>query len=297
MNEESKIWIEVSLNGPHSKAAQPLAPHSVSEIVEEGLACAEAGASIVHFHGFDDATAMQCYDADTYGRIIEGLRAHSEVIAYGTVPMIGGFGAPLLTAEERYRPTAELAASGLLEWFVFDAGSVNFASYQAVAESGPTGMYLNPVDYLREGLRLAKAHGLYPTCGVWEPGFMRTAAALAEAEDLSRPIIFKFDFSEHLTLGLPPKDYALDTYHRLLQETAPRSPWMLAAVGADIMHLIPQAMNLGGHIRVGLEDAKLGSEKTNLQLVETALSHVADSGRQAASPAEVRSALEAASPR
>ena len=67
MSTQAKIWIEVSLNGPHNEAAQPLAPHSVSRIVEEGLACAEAGAAIVHFHAFDHVTGTQCYDADTYG--------------------------------------------------------------------------------------------------------------------------------------------------------------------------------------------------------------------------------------
>ena len=145
------------------------------------------------------------------------------------------------------------------------------------------GIILNPVDYLREGLRIAKTHGLYPTCGVWEPGFMRTAAALSKAEALAKPIVFKFNFSESMASGFPPTRYALDAYVRLLGDVTPTSPWMLAAVGADILHLFPTAMDLGGHIRIGLEDATLGSDKTNLQLVELALGQITESGRQAAS--------------
>ena len=69
-----KTWVEVALNGPWSRKTQPRIPITVDEIVEEGIACVKAGASIVHVHAYDDATGRQKDDPDLYARIIGGIR-------------------------------------------------------------------------------------------------------------------------------------------------------------------------------------------------------------------------------
>ncbi|MCE8547897.1 3-keto-5-aminohexanoate cleavage protein [Ruegeria pomeroyi] len=296
MGQSRKVWLEVSLNGAHSKAVQPNGPHDVSKIVEEGLACAEAGASILHFHAFEGDTDTQVYDAETYGRILEGFRKHSDAIGYGTVPMIGGFaGAPLMSPGERYRATEELLASGLMEWFVVDAGLVNFASYAGIAAGQTTaGMYLNPVDYISHAMDLAAQYNCHPTCGVWEPGFLRTAAAMAKAKGLRPSVLYKFDFTETMPFGLPPEPYALNCYARLAAQFAPGAPWMVAGVGADVFPLIPEALALGGHVRVGLEDALPNSPATNLELVRRAAKLVEDAGLELQTPAGIRAELAGA---
>jgi DNA-binding transcriptional LysR family regulator len=48
-----KIWIEAALNGAWSRAFQPGIPDTVQTIIEEGVACARAGAAIVHAHAYD----------------------------------------------------------------------------------------------------------------------------------------------------------------------------------------------------------------------------------------------------
>ena len=40
------IWLEVALNGPWTTDKQPRIPVTVADIVEEGVACAKAGASV-----------------------------------------------------------------------------------------------------------------------------------------------------------------------------------------------------------------------------------------------------------
>ena len=68
---------------------------------------------------------------------------------------------------------------------------------------------------------------------------------------------------------------------------------MIAGVNADIRPLIGETVARGGHIRVGLEDAPLGTASTNLELVEEAVRMVRDAGAEPASPAEMRQALAA----
>jgi len=288
-------WLEVSLNGAYPKALQPNGPHEASQIIEEGIACSEAGAAIVHFHAFEDDTDQQVYDADTYHRIIAGIRKYSDALVYGTVPMIGGFaGAKLLTPEERYRPTESLLKAGILDCFVIDAGLVNFASYDGISSSDPAKMYLNPVNYLRYAMELAKEYDVNPTCGIWEAGFLRTASALAEACNVRRPIMYKLVLTDSMTFGLPAEIYALNTYKRLQQQFAPNASLMLSAVGTDTFHLIPDALTMGIHVRVGMEDAKPACEFTNLELVTRAVTAIRQANGDLESPSAIRIALRPA---
>ena len=50
------------------------------------------------------------------------------------------------------------------------------------------------------------------------------------------------------------------------------APWMAAGLGVDIEPLLRDALELGGHVRVGLEDAPFGEARSNRALVETAAS-------------------------
>jgi uncharacterized protein (DUF849 family) len=64
-------------------------------------------------------------------------------------------------------------------------------------------------------------------------------------------------------------------------------------VNADLRPLFAETIARGGHIRVGLEDAPLGTRATNLELVEEAVGIVRNHGAEPASPAEMRQALAA----
>ena len=64
-----------------------------------------------------------------------------------------------------------------------------------------------------------------------------------------------------------------------------------SSVSVDIRELIPAAVARGGHVRVGLEDAPLGTETTNLEWVEQAAAAIERAGGQVATAAEVRACL------
>jgi len=74
---------------------------------------------------------------------------------------------------------------------------------------------------------------------------------------------------------------------------APGSPWMVAGLAVDVLAMIPRAVAEGGHVRVGLEDAPLGSERTNLEWVEQAVARIGNAGGELARAEEIRAALQA----
>ncbi|MGH8629723.1 MAG: 3-keto-5-aminohexanoate cleavage protein, partial [Burkholderiales bacterium] len=110
-----KTWLEVALNGPWTRSRQPGIPVSVKDIVEQGIACARAGASIVHLHAYDEASGRQVDDADTYARLIEGIRSKVDAIVYPTSSAAGlNAQAGGQTAQQRFAHIEELAKRRLL---------------------------------------------------------------------------------------------------------------------------------------------------------------------------------------
>jgi uncharacterized protein (DUF849 family) len=85
-------------------------------------------------------------------------------------------------------------------------------------------------------------------------------------------------FSDAFAWGFPPRLYAVEAYLKLLAEVAPDAPWMIAGLGVELSRIVDETLALGGHLRVGLEDAPLGTERSNQELVEEILGRVRAGG-------------------
>jgi len=68
---------------------------------------------------------------------------------------------------------------------------------------------------------------------------------------------------------------------------------MVGGLSVDVLPMIPRTVIKGSHVRVGLEDAPFGSERTNVQWVEAAVKVIDNSGGDLATAADVRSVLQA----
>lgn len=274
-----KTWLEVALNGAWGTQLQPGIPVRIEDIIAEGLACAAEGAAIVHVHAYDEQSGQQSDNPELYARIIEGIRSRADCIVYPTIPASGA----AMSGSQRFAAIEALACRGLLEWAVVDPGSVNIDSF----------VYVNPDDHIRHGLALAARHGFHPGYAIYEPGFMRLGAARArETEGLPQPV-YRLMFSDALAFGFPPAPYALDAYLSLLDSEAPGAPWMIAGLAVDVLPLVARAVERHGHVRVGLEDAPLGSARSNVQWVQAGRRAIEAVGGRLASSGEVRRALNA----
>ena len=259
-----KTWLEAALSGPWTRKNQPRIPVTVAEIVADGIACAEAGAAIIHVHPYDEATGRQKDDAYIYARIIEGIRAKVDVIVY---------------------------RRGLIEWSLVDPGSVNLSGYDEIAQDKVGSVYLNVESDARAGFALAQQFGLRPSCAVFEPGFIRLGAALAGRFPGLKTPLYRFMFSEGYTFGFPPKLYGLEAYLATLMDSAPDAPWMVGGLRCDITPLIEATVGRGGHVRVGLEDMAYGCDRSNAELVAAAAKAIIAAGGALASAQDIRAAL------
>ncbi|MEY4466214.1 MAG: hypothetical protein RIR21_7, partial [Pseudomonadota bacterium] len=271
MVSNQPVWLEVALNGPWSRQRQPGIPVTADEIVNEALACAAEGASIIHLHAYDPITGRQRDDYDIYAPIIERIRSQSDVICYGTLPFLGDQDAlSPLTAAQRFSAVEKLVRAGLVEWSVVDPGSTHIANYDELPHGKEGFLYSNPESHVRYGLELAQTFGITPSYAIYEPGFMRLGAALHRAYAGAPIPIFRLMFTSQFTFGFPPKPWAMQAYLELLALECPTAPWMVAGLGVEIDTLIEPAVERGGHVRVGLEDAPFGHRISNVDQVRAA---------------------------
>lgn len=284
-----KTWIEAALNGGGPRAIQPLLPESDQQLIEQAIACARAGAAVIHLHLREGASDRQIDDPDAYQRVFEAIREKVDVIIYPTIPLAG-------PPEQRQRTSRELARRGLLEWVVVDPASVLFLSRKG-AETGEDGwVYENTAAHARAGLALADEHGLSATFSIYEPGFLRVAQQLSHTYPRMRRGVFRFMFSDELLFGPVPSPQAVNQYVESLRHEVSDARWMVGGLLFDSRPVMDHVVQLGGHLRVGLEDAPPHSELTNVQWVELAAQTIVRHGDVCSAP-EVRRLLALAEAR
>jgi uncharacterized protein (DUF849 family) len=289
-----KTWIEVALNGASTRRLQPRIPVLAKEIISEGVACIKAGAAVVHAHTLEPDSSKQNGNVDNCAAFMNGIRERVDAIVY---PSVIGPPNPANPAW-LWEPTVELARRGILEWGFLDPGSVNFCFIDTdggalTALMGGDGVYINTNPALEMAAGLAAEHKYHPAYACYEPGFVRQGTLLHRHHPTMPVPIYRFMLSTGMTFSFPPEPWAVEAYVKLLEQTAPGSPWMIAGLAVDVLPLIPTAVALGGGVRVGLEDAPYGTDRSNVELVEAAVTAIQKAGSEPATTPQVRAELAA----
>lgn len=267
----------------------PAVPVTPEEIARAAIDAAKAGASIAHIHVRDPATGGISHDSDHFREVVERVRsADTDIVLNLTAggggdlfPEIdngvlhAGAGSDLQTPAERHAPVGEL----LPEICTLDCGSLNFGDM----------VYLNSADWLREHAALVRAAGVKPELECFDTGHIRFARQLIDEGLIDGDPLFQ------LCLGIPwgaeAQTQTMLTMRDLLPENA---RWAAFGIGRMQMPMVAQAMLLGGHVRVGLEDnlyLSKGVKADNAGLVDKAVGIVESLGGRVMSPGETRQHL------
>ena len=292
---DKPVIIEVALNGETPKTRNAHVPRSVSEIVEDGLRCLDAGAAIVHNHN-DEAVlgTTVSHDAQPYIDAWRDILAERpEAILYPTM----GSGGSHTTIEQRYSHIPALAEAGVLGQGLIDPGSVNLGGRDADGLPTPSdGVYLNSYIDARYMFDTCNRLGCGASISIFEPGFLRVALAYARAGKMPAGVMVKLYFGgggrrQGLSFGLPPTLPSLEAYLSMLTGTG--LAWSVAVLGGDVVEsgMARWALERGGHVRVGLEDYAGPQRPTNVELVRQAVTLCGAVGRPVAGCTEARSLL------
>lgn len=290
---QSPLIIEVALNGQTPKAQNPNVPYEDDEIVEQALACMEAGAALVHNHTTEPVFGGSGkFDSEAYARPWRRvLQKRPDAILVPTMPV----GQEGVSVEVRYSHIVAMAKEGLIAQGLCDPGSFNMSVVGADGLFAPSDLiYRNDMrdsHYYVEACRRLKL-GL--SVSVFEPGFLKFMMAYVRAGKLPPGSLFKFYFStKDAPFGFEPTAKALDAYLEMMDGC--NVPWLVSSFGQDCVDcgIARESIKRGGHVQVGLEP-RMGADDTaptNVELVEAVVALAKKHGRAIATPAEAAQIL------
>ena len=292
--QDIPLIIECAINGETRPERNPNAPRKAEEIVADVFRCLDAGATVIHAHT-DDIQKTGREAADAYLAAWQSIIAERpDTLWYPTL----GVGADMAESLSHIDLLAEEIG---LRLGLCDPGSTNIGGPDA--EGLPVGMvYSNSYDDVRVCFAQCERHGLGPSLAIYEPGWLRTVLAFHRAGRLPRGAMVKLYFGADyglfatepgVSFGLAPTENALLAYLDLLEGTD--LPWSVSAWGGDLFEtpIARKALELGGHLHVGLEEHFHPDHKpTNGEIVDQASALAAEVGRPLASNAEAASILD-----
>ncbi|HSH47777.1 MAG TPA: 3-keto-5-aminohexanoate cleavage protein [Halomonas sp.] len=271
----------------------PNVPVTPKQIADSCIEAARAGASVAHIHVRNPETGGVSHSLDHYREVMQRVReADTDIVMNITAggggdwipdvedPTRGGPGTDIQTPAERHAPVGEL----LPEMCTLDCGSLNFGDM----------VYINTADWLREHARLVQAAGVKPELECFDLGHVRFARQLHQEGLIDGDPLFQ------LCLGIPwGAEADTETMLTMRNKLPDSANWAAFGIGRLQMPMVAQAMLLGGHARVGLEDnlyLSKGVLATNGQLVEKAAGIIENLGGRVMTPAQTREHLKLRDP-
>ena len=300
-----KLIITVTCDGTMALPKNPNSPQPTEfkPIADEYIRSINAGASLVHTHGsYTMDTKIQPDGRQLQSPVIEGWQEITERI-YGACgkSVIMQHGLASMRLEEK------LDLWKLLEP---DMSSINFNShdeyFQPDADVAPNPCYsVHPIPELREYASLAKKNGVkleiecFGTGAFWAIDYIRRGDFWTEDGErqqepdlLADPLWCTFFIAWPGQGWQPPSARAL--FH-MADHRPDRVNWNTSCMDPDpakYWGVIAQAIIMGGHVRVGMEDGPRLTNgewaKSNGDLVEKTVRIAKEVGREIASPEEAR---------
>lgn len=302
MREFDQMIISCAVTGAiHTPTMSPHLPVTPQEIAEEAIAAAEAGASIVHVHVRDPETGEPVTDLELFRDVAERVHDACDVIIQ---PTTGG--APMQPPEERIVVVPELEP----EMASCNMGSINFGLYQLLDKyddweyewepeylAGTRDLiFQNTFADLETILPIFDDHGTKPELECYDVGHLYNAKHFVDRGLIDPPLHLQFVLGIHGGIGADAANltHMVETAERLFGDDYSFS---VIGAGRNEFPLGTQALSMGGHARVGLEDnLYLGPGElaaSNADLVEKIVRLGREMvGREPASPDDVREFLD-----
>ncbi|MBI1201330.1 MAG: 3-keto-5-aminohexanoate cleavage protein [Rhodopseudomonas sp.] len=266
--------------------AVPVTPR---QIADSAIEAAKAGAAIAHIHVRDPETARASMKLELYTEVVERIRDSGVDML---INLTTGAGASFIPGVED--PRVPEPRSSLSSWqkrvahivtlrpdiCTLDIGSMNFGEV----------VFMNTPAHLREMARVVRDAGVKPELEVFDLGHIALAKKLCADGLIAGSPLFQ------LCLGINWGAPATPEIMLAMRDQLPAGAlWAGFGIGPAQFPMVALAVQLGGHVRVGLEDNLYLSRgvlaPSNAALVEKAVQIVDLMGAEAATPAQARDIL------
>lgn len=283
---KDRVAITCSLNGILTDPRKHPVPVTPEQMAASSKEAYDAGASIVHIHfrqQTEGAGHFPSWEPSVAQEITDAIRAACPdiVINYTTGVMGLDVDAPIACLE-----------AGRPEMAAMNAGSLNYLRTRKSGDwAWPPMLFQNPVEKIEKMLEVMYRLDIVPECECFDTGIVRSIRMYIEAGLLKRPPFVSLVMG--VASGMPARP---DLLPILLDELVDDAHWQAIAIGRqEVWPVHRRAAELGGNLRVGLEDTFYlpdGSRaQSNGQLVEELVRVAREVGREPMTPAQTRDML------
>jgi len=277
--------------GMSMKTANPNLPTQPQEIADDVIKCAKAGAAIVAVHARRPDDQATC-NPDIYSDINTRIRAGCDIIINNSTG--GGNSGDMLI--ERGDGLWESDFDERLRGC--DGEGAEMCTFDGVTVVDTVGdkevVVITPPSRCETLVKRMTDKGIKPEWEVFSPEHI--------LQDVTRLIQKGYDkppYYINMVLGgdkgfQGAMPYSHDVLDFMIKCLPPQSIWCVSGIGPAQLPASMQALLLGGHVRVGLEDNHYfsrGVKATNLMLVERLVRQMADMGIEPMSTGEARELL------
>ena len=275
--------------GGDTTGVSPFVPVAPKQIAEEALAALAAGAAIVHIHVRDPQTGKPSRELALYSEVVERIRQSGSDVVINLTTGAGARFLPLdsdpnrnaldgmATPQERIPHVLELKP----EICSLDVATMNFGGHA----------FVNIPDHIEKIALAVLAAGVTPELEVFDLGHVALAAHMHVGGAFGKKPLW-MQLCLGVSWGAPATTEAMLA---MKQALPPGAVWSAFGISRHEFAMVAQAVILGGHVRVGLEDnlyLKAGTlSPGNAPLVERAVAIIRDLGEEVATPEQARSII------
>lgn len=286
---DDKVFITCALTGSSPMPGHPNFPFRPEHVAAEGLAAAEAGASILHIHVRDAETGVPSQALEDYRQVVGMIRAkNSDVILNVTTgpgctwmqsdedPSLPGPGTLMFTAERRLEHILDLKP---------DMCTLDICTMQLW---GGVAINLDPM--ITHMGQMIQDMGVLPEIECFDAGDFVFADDLMAKGAL--PAHAPYSFVLGTKYGLPASPEAMFYAKNQLPRGAHFTGF---GVSRHSFPMAAQSVLLGGNVRVGFEDTiylrrgRMAAD--NAELVRWGVDIIERLGKDVATPGETRRML------
>jgi uncharacterized protein (DUF849 family) len=275
--------------GGDTTASSPYVPVTPEQIANDALAAREAGAAIVHIHVRNPVTGKPSRDPELYREVVQRIRSSGSDLLINLTTGAGGRFVPdsvqpnqnavvdgMATPQARIEHVLELRP----EICSLDVGTVNFSRYA----------FVNVPDHVEQMAKAIREAGVKPELEVFDLGHAAYARHLHNKGYFADPPWIQLCLG--VSWGAPA---TVDAMMAMKQMVPNGGCWSAFGISSQQFSMVAQAVLLGGHVRVGLEDnlylRKGELSKGNAPLVERAALIIRELDAEVATPEQARNIL------
>ena len=298
----NKTIITCAVTGAiHTPTMSDALPLTYDDIAEQAVAAAEAGASILHLHARNPENGAPSVDPNDFAPFLPRIKQATDAV----VNLSTG-GSLTLSIQDRINPAKTFSP----EMCSMNMGSMNFSFHPLAKRYGDDdwkydwekdyvagsdqNIFRNTFRDIQEAAETLAPHDIKFEHECYDVGHLYNLKFCMDIGLFKAPIFIQFIFGILGGIG-PEVDNLI-----FMKRTADRLfgddyRWSVLGAGGSQMSLATTASQMGGNLRVGLEDSLFISRgklaESNAQQVQKIRKIVEDLGCEVASPDEAREIL------